>query len=65
MKRTRPRKTFLKDRSKENKRRYSKQRNYCVSRIRMTKKDYYSNLDIKKETDSKAFQRTIKAVPFR
>ena len=55
MKRTRLRNKFLKDRNKENKRRYSKQRNYFVSFIRKMKKDYYSNLDIKKVTDNKTF----------
>ena len=48
MTRTRLRNKFLKDRNKENKIRFSKQRNYCVSLIRKMKKDYYSNLDIKK-----------------
>ena len=48
MKRTRIRNKFLKDRNKENKSRYSKQRNYRVSLIRKMKKDYYGNLDIKK-----------------
>ena len=51
--RARLRNKFLKDRSKENKSRYSKQRNYCASLIRKKKKDYYSNLDIKKVTDNK------------
>ena len=48
MTRTRLRNKFLKDRNKEDKIRFSKQRNYCVSLIRKMKKDYYSNLDIKK-----------------
>ena len=60
MKRTRLRNKFLKDRDKENKSRYSKQRNYCVSLIRKMKKDYYSNLDIKKVTDNRTFWKTIK-----
>ena len=38
MKRTCLRNQFLKDRNKENKSRYSKQRNYCVSLIRKMKK---------------------------
>ena len=48
MKIKRLRNKFLKYRNKENKSRYSKQRNYCVPLIRKMKKDYYSNLDIKK-----------------
>ena len=50
---------FLKDRNKENKSRYSKQRNYCVSYKRKMKKDYCSNLDIKIATDNKTFWKTI------
>ena len=60
MKRTRLRNKFLKDRNKENKSKYSKQRNYCVSLIRKMKKDYYSNLDVKEVTDNKTFWKTIK-----
>ena len=45
MKITRLRNKFLKDKT-NNKRRYSKQRNYCVSLIRKMKKDYYSTLDV-------------------
>ena len=39
---------LLKDRNKENKRRYSKQRSYQVSIISKMKKDDDSNLDMKK-----------------
>ena len=38
MKGTRPKNKFLKDRNKENTRKYSKQRNYCVSLKRKMKK---------------------------
>ena len=47
MKRTRFRNQFLKTRTDENKSRYTKQRNYCVSLLRKTKTQYYSNLDAK------------------
>ena len=60
MKRTRLRNKVLKERNKENKSRYSKQRNYCVLLIRKMNKDYYSNLDIKNVTDNKTFPKTIK-----
>ena len=63
MKRTRVRNKFLKDQNKQNKRWYSKQRNYCVSLIRKMKKDYYSTLYVKKVTDNKTFLKTIK--PFQ
>ena len=48
MKRTRLRNQFLKNRTYENKTRYTKQRNYFVSLLRITKTQYYSNLDKKK-----------------
>ena len=40
MTRTRRRNKFLKNRSEENKKRFSKQRNYCVSLLRKSKSDY-------------------------
>ena len=39
---------------------YTKQRNYCVSLLRKTKKTYYENLDEKKVSDNKLFLKTIK-----
>ena len=60
MKRTRLRNKFLKHRTGENKRSYSKQRNYCVSLLRKTKKEYYSNLDEKNVTDNRKFWKTVK-----
>ena len=58
--RTRLRNNFLRNKSDENKRKYSKQRNYCVSLLRKIKKNYYSNLDKKKITDNKTFWKTAK-----
>ena len=52
MYRTRLQKDFLRNRSDENKRKYSKQRNYCVSLSGKTKKNYYNNLNEKKITDN-------------
>ena len=60
MHRTRLWNNFLRNRSDENKRKYSKQRNYCVSLLRKTKKTYGSNLNEKKITDNKTFWRTVK-----
>ena len=60
MKRTRFRNQFLKNRTDENKSRYTKQRNYCVSLLRKTKTQYYSNLNEKNVTDNKTFWRTVK-----
>ena len=60
MRRTRLRNNFLRNRSDENKRKYSKQRSYCVSLLRKTKKNYDSNLNEKKITDKKTFWKTVK-----
>ena len=60
MKRTRFRNQFLKNRTDENKSRYTKQRNYCVSLLRKTKTQYYRNLDEKNVTDNNAFWKTVK-----
>ena len=60
MKRTRLRIKFLKNRIDYNKREFSKQKNYCVSLVRKSKKLYYSNLYEKKVTDNKTFWETVK-----
>ena len=39
---------------------FSKQKNYCVSLVRKSKKKYYSNLDEKNVTHNKTFWKTIK-----
>ena len=59
MKRNRLRNKFLKNRNDYKKKEFSKQRNYCMSLVRKSKKLYYSNLDEKKVTD-KTFWKTIK-----
>ena len=48
------------EKTKENKDAYNKQRNYCVSLSRKTKKDFYNSLDVKKVTDNKQFWKTVK-----
>ena len=53
MLRTNLRNKFFKNRSNENKTNYLKQRNRCVSLLRKTKREYYSNLDKKKICDNK------------
>ena len=65
MKRTRIRNKFfrnkfLKERTEANRRAYNVQRNYCVSLIRKTKRDYYSNLNHKQVNDNKNFWKTVK-----
>ena len=51
-------KNTLKKRSEQNRLSYVKQRNYCVSLLRKTKKDYYENLNVKDILNNK--QRAIK-----
>ena len=51
MSRTRLRNNFLKNRIEENKRKYSKQRSYCVSLLRKTKLEYFENLNEKKKVN--------------
>ena len=58
--RTRIRNKFLKDRREENKKEYSKQRNYCVSLLRKPKSDYFGNLNEKNINDNKTIWKTIK-----
>ena len=60
MDRTRLRNKFLRSRSTESKLAYNKQRNYCVSLIRQTKRDYYNNLDHKNIIDTKSFWKYVK-----
>ena len=59
MKRIRFRNQFLKNRTDENKSRYTKQSNYYVSLLRKTKTQYYRNLDEKNVTDNKEFWKTV------
>ena len=60
MKRTRMRNKFLRERTETNRRAYNIQRNYCVSLIQKTKRDYYSNLNHEQVTDNKIFWKTVK-----
>ena len=60
MRTMRLRNNFLKDRSEENKRKYSNQRNYCVSLLRKSNSEYFGNINEKKISDNKTFWKTIK-----
>ena len=53
----------MRNRSDENKEKFSKQRNYCVSLLRKTEKNYYNNLNEKKITNYKTFWKTVKPLP--
>ena len=59
MKRSRLRNKFLKNRTENNQKNFEHQRNFCKKLLRITKKSYYSNLDIKKVTDNKTFWKAI------
>ena len=59
MDRTRLRNKLLKNRSAENKLAYNRQRTYCVSLTRKSKRDYYNNLDNRNVTDNKLFWQTV------
>ena len=60
MKRTKLRNKFLKERTHESKKRYTSQRNYCVSLVKKTKKNYYNSLHEKGVSDNKTFWKTVK-----
>ena len=60
MDRTRFRNNFLKHRTDENRKKYSKQRNYCVSLLRKSKRTYYGNLNEKEVTDNRKLWKTVK-----
>ena len=52
MKRSLLQNKYLKSNNKENRKLYAKQRNYCVSLLRKTKKAYHENLDERKVSDN-------------
>ena len=60
MTRARLRNKYLKNRNEENRAIYVKQRNYCASLLRKSKKKYYENLYERNLTDKKLFWKTIK-----
>ena len=62
MTRSRLRNRFLKNKSEENRKLLSKQRNKCVSLLRKSKKDYFTKLNEKNITDKKSFWKTVKPI---
>ena len=60
MTRTRLRNRFLKEPTEMNRLAYKKQRNYCVSLMRQSKKQYYGSLNVNHLTDNKNFWRVVK-----
>ena len=60
MTRTKLCKIFLQNKGEENKIRYTKQRNVCVSPLRKTKKRCHKNLNKKSVVDKKLFWKNVK-----
>ena len=60
MKRSRLCNNSLKNRTGENKTLYAKQRNYCFSLLKKSKKKYFVHLNEKDILDNKLFWKTIK-----
>ena len=60
MQRPKLRNLFLKVRSDENRIRYKKQRNICVSLLRKAKRKHYEDLSIADVTDNKKFWKRVK-----
>ena len=60
MLRTNLRNIFLKNRTEENKNRYTKQRNLCVTLLRKSKREYFNNLNEKNVCDNKTFWKVVK-----
>ena len=50
---------ILKSDNEENRKLYTKQRNYCVTLLRKAKKAYYENLDKRNVSDNKPFWKTV------
>ena len=60
MTRSRLRNRFLKNPNIFDRASYKKQRSFCVSLLRNTKRNFYKNLDLKTITNNKSFWKTIK-----
>ena len=60
MKISRLRNKYLKNNNEENRKLYTKQRKYCLSLLRKTKKAYYEILNERKVSDKKLFWKTVK-----
>ena len=60
MKRSKLKNKYNKKRNYENWSLYQKQRNYCLSLLRKTKKAYFKKLNTKKIGDNKTFWRSVR-----
>ena len=59
MNRSKLRNKFLKTRNEESRRRFNRQRNFCVSLLRKTKRSFFGKLDHRVVSDNRKFQKTI------
>ena len=57
---TRFRNKYLRNKTDENKKMYTKQRTCSASLLIRSKREYYSSLDLKNITDNKTFWKTLK-----
>ena len=62
MKRLNLRNKYLKNRSEEDRQRFRKQRNLCVSLLRKTIRSYYSNINEKNIIDNRNVWKTVKSM---
>ena len=60
MVRSRLKNRYLKNKTREDKLNYHRQRNYCTSLLRRVKRNFYNKLDDSRVTDSKKFWKTVK-----
>ena len=59
MNRSKLRNKFLKTRNEESRRRFNRQRNFCVSLLRKTKRRFFGKLDHKVVSDNRKFWKTV------
>ena len=62
MKRTELRNKILRHKTVDSRQAFVKQRNYCVSLLKKSKRNYYRNLNVKDTTDNMRFWKTIKSI---
>ena len=60
MKCSRLRNTFLRDRTEMSRKKYKKQRNFCVNLSKKAKKDHFVNLDVNSVFDNRKFWQNVK-----
>ena len=59
MNRSKLRNKFLKTRNEESRRRFNRQRNFCVSLLRKTKRRFFGKLNHKVVSDNRKFWKTV------